>query len=355
MGATTEPTSPEGGLRIANLSGIAHAEDAARRSKSAHLREHAFRTRPEQWGVHPIDTDPPKAAIRSRKVTEPTSRTHPSTASNTSSASRLDHPHRSLPLSATAQGVDCVSLGRVTPHSKGPAQDLDGSESAAYRKYIPVLTPGGLLTCTAAPIQAQVTEPAPEISISEIGPHSRVWETVIAGVDESGNPAWETNSYTELCPGLYYEPDGKWVESRALVEPCANGAAAVHGQHQALVANNLKSLGAIELVMPDGQRLRCTPRFLAYVDPVAGKQELLAEVKDCQGALAPPNQVLDRDCLDSLKATLRYTYRVGGFESDVIREESPTPPEKFGRDPATTRREFWTEWNLSSLCSLDSV
>ena len=209
---------------------------------------------------------------------------------------------------------------------------------------VPCLTIGALWMCALTSTVAQLAEPAPGVSIVEIGPHSRVWQRVVAAVDESGNPAWETNSYTELCTGLYYEQEGKWVESQALIEPCANGAAAVRGQHQALFANNLKSAGAIELVLPDGQRLRCTPRFLAYVDPVAGKQELLAEVKNCQGAIAEPNQVLYRDCLDSLKATLRYTYRIGGFEQDVILEESPPPPEKFGLDPATTRLEFWTEF-----------
>ncbi len=69
---------------------------------------------------------------------------------------------------------------------------------------------------------------------------------------------------------------------------------------------------------------------------------MIGSVKDCAGELHPPNVVLYPDAFDGVKADLRYTYRLGSFEQDVIIKERVALPDGFA--PDTTRLEVWTEF-----------
>ena len=117
------------------------------------------------------------------------------------------------------------------------------------------------------------------------------------------------------------------------------------GQHQVIFAANLNTVGALDLVGPDGRRFRSHVLGLAFTDAASGQSVLIAEVKDCQGAVLPPNQVFYLDAFaGDCRADVRYTYTLGGFEQDIILQEAPPSPAEWGLDPETTRLEVWTEF-----------
>ena len=153
-----------------------------------------------------------------------------------------------------------------------------------------------------------------------------------------------TNSYTELASGMYYLDGGQWLESMELIESVPGGAVARHGQTQVLFANNLATAGAVDLQTSDGKHLTSHVTGLSYFDSASGTNILIASVKDCQGKILPPNQVIYEDAFDGFKASVRYTYTRGSFEQDIILLESPALPEAYGLDPATTRLVVMTEF-----------
>ena len=184
-------------------------------------------------------------------------------------------------------------------------------------------------------------------SVSERGPHHRVWQRVITVTNRLGETLRTTNrAYIELATGLnYQDSQGRWVESREEIEISpSGGAVARQGQHKAKFAGNLNSAGAIELQTPDGKVLRSHVLGLSYFDSATGKSVLIAEVKDSTGVLYPPNVIVYPDAFTDFKADVRYTYTKGGFEQDIILREKPPGPEEYGLDPATTRLQVLTEF-----------
>jgi len=149
----------------------------------------------------------------------------------------------------------------------------------------------------------------------------------------------------ELSAGLNYKNSyGQWTESKEEIETFPNGAIAQHGQYQVIFANNLNSTGAIDLQTPDGKRLRSNILGLAYDDRSTGKNVLIAQIQDSQGELISSNQVLYPDAFAGVKADVRYTYKKGSFDQDVILREQPPTPESFGMSSQTTEIEVLTEF-----------
>ena len=167
---------------------------------------------------------------------------------------------------------------------------------------------------------------------------------VIQTTDADGKTSTKTNSYTELATGLHYLKDGKLVESKAEIALLPQGgAAATQGQHQVYFPANLNG-GVIDLVMPDGRELKSQVRGLGYYDKATGKNVILAEVRDTEGTLYPPNVIVYENAFNGVNADVRYTYRRSGFEQDVIlREQFPTP-KQLGLGSETTRLEVITEF-----------
>ena len=150
----------------------------------------------------------------------------------------------------------------------------------------------------------------------------------------------------ELGSGLHYKNSyGQWVESKEEIDTYPSGAVARRGAFQVIFANNLNSAGAIDLQTPDGKRLRTSILGLAYDDRSTGKNVLIAQIQDSQGELISANQVLYPNAFDGVvKADIRYTYRKGSFEQDVILRERPPAPEAFELNPQTTEIEVITEF-----------
>ena len=116
---------------------------------------------------------------------------------------------------------------------------------------------------------------------------------------------------------MHYLQDGQWLEAKEEIEVFPDGAIARKGVHKVIFAPNINSRGAIQIELPDGQLLKSQVIGLSYIDSTSGKSVWIAQVKDSIGVVTG-NQVVYEDCFDGIKADLRYTYRKGSFEQDVI-------------------------------------
>ena len=111
-----------------------------------------------------------------------------------------------------------------------------------------------------------------------------------------------------------------------------------------IFASDLKSFGAIDQQTPDQQRLRSNILGLAYYDCTTGNSILIAEVQDSRGELISSNQVLYPNAFHGLNADVRYTYRKGCFEQDVILRAQPPSPELYGLNLESVELEVITEF-----------
>jgi hypothetical protein len=196
---------------------------------------------------------------------------------------------------------------------------------------------------TDSPLAAQKSQPS--FSITKRDANSRVWERTTYERSPSGQLVPKKHSYTELATGMHYkDANGQWVESKEEIEVFPGGAIARQGQYQVIFANNLNTAGAIDMQMPDGKRLRSHILSLNYFDTATGNNVPLAEVKDCIGQIVGSNQVLYADAFTGIRASVRYTYRKGSFEQDVILMEQPPVPEAYGLNSASTKLQVLTEF-----------
>src|SRR2546422_6225519 len=141
--------------------------------------------------------------------------------------------------------------------------------------------------------------------VAERGPHHARWQWTTEQVWPDGQTRTEEHKVIELVSGLNYLKDGQWIPAKEEIEIFQDGAVARQGQHQAIWAPNLNSEGAVDLSMPDGQRLRSHLVGLAYTDAATGQSALIAEPKDSLGQVAG-NQVIYRDAVNGpFKADVR--------------------------------------------------
>ena len=199
----------------------------------------------------------------------------------------------------------------------------------AWGVYVSV----GVFVSTSLTQAAVEAEP----QVVERGPNHKV----LLKYSDSGSPV---GSYVELASGMHYWDGAQWAESREEIEIVDGGALAQRGPHKVAFAANANTLGAIDLVGADNTRLRSHVLGLAYTDLATGQSVLFAEIKDSIGELHRPNRVIYPDAFTDVKADLRYTYRRGSFEQDVILQQEPPSPAVYGLNPDTTRMEIFTEF-----------
>jgi hypothetical protein len=102
----------------------------------------------------------------------------------------------------------------------------------------------------------------------------------------------------------------------------------------------------INIVTPDGRRLKVRATFLALHNAVSGQSVLLGEVRPTEGEIIGANTVLYPDAFYAIHADVRYRYTKYSLEQDIILHENIQLPEGFTAEH--TRLEVWSEW-------LDSV
>jgi len=201
---------------------------------------------------------------------------------------------------------------------------------------VPVSTGQSTGTATIQPANYQVVAS---------GPNQNVWQSETYATNADGEVVTNLHQYTELATGLnYQDANGNWMPAQEVIESFAQGAIARQGQHQIIFANNLNTAGSIDLQTPDGKRLLSNILGLGYYDTSSGQSVLIGQIQDSQGELISANQVLYTNAFNGVKADVRYTYRRGSFEQDVILREQPPAPATLGMNPATTELEVLTEF-----------
>jgi hypothetical protein len=181
-------------------------------------------------------------------------------------------------------------------------------------------------------------------SISERGPHYRVWQRIETVTNAIGRVVTNRHSYTELATGLHFRRNGKWVETSEQIDLLPDGsefgAAATNGPHQVFFPDDIYQ-GAIRTITSDGKRLTSRPTVITYFDGT--NNVIIAELTNSIGQILPSgNQVIYTNCFPGL-ADILCTYRKSGFECDLIFRATPPAPKEFNL-PDDCRIQLWTEW-----------
>jgi len=220
------------------------------------------------------------------------------------------------------------------------------------RTSIIVALVGGTATIIA---QVAGPQPAPLVPLESVsvlaeGADYRVIQRVWQFTDESGQVSIRTNRFTALASGLQrVDPaTGRYVPCEALFEQAQDGfIIARRTAHQVILSPDIATpAGAVDMLVPTGERLVSSPLGIAALDVASGKAFMIASVTNSQALLVSPTEVLYAGCFDGLDADIRYTLALDRFEQDVILHQ-PIPPEwltEQGLDPDTTRVLVLTEF-----------
>ena len=140
----------------------------------------------------------------------------------------------------------------------------------------------------------------------------------------------ETGSYIELQGGLHLWTEQGWVETNPRIEVFQDGAVAKNLQYQAIFAPNLATPGAIDLLLPDGQRLRGHLLGLAYTE--GNQSVLIAEVKDCAGVIggAEQNEVTFSDAFTDFNISVQFVLQRDRISQNVIVHQQLPHPSEWG-------------------------
>src|SRR5437667_2107550 len=204
--------------------------------------------------------------------------------------------------------------------------------------------PGGRSQTVTQSVQADLQAPTTNTDYTVVSrdAHSSVWQKVT--VDDSG--VTNISSYTELATGLnFWNPaTQQYEESKEQFYLTKEGyAVATNGQHSLILAPDIATAGAVDLLNADGVRLVSNPMGLSFADSVSGKVVPIAQVTNCLGELTTDNSVVYGRAFDAVRAAIRLTYTRSGFEQDVLLYQQLPSPSEWGLDPATTRIQMWTE------------
>ena len=177
------------------------------------------------------------------------------------------------------------------------------------------------------------------------GPDSKVWQMATFATNDSGDVTTNYTSYTELATGISYLLNGQYVDSVEQVEPVAGGAQAIQGRHQVQWANNANSPGgAVSVTTPNGLQLTSKVFGLAYYDIASGSNAALGQLKDCNGAIVAPNQVLYADAFTNVTADVLYTYTKAGLSQDILIDKCLPAPDAYGLSDTTTILQIYTSF-----------
>jgi hypothetical protein len=189
------------------------------------------------------------------------------------------------------------------------------------------------------------TSASTDYSIVQRGPNSRVWQRTILTTNQSGLVETNINSYTELCTGLCYLQNGQYLDSVEQINITGTGAAATQGPCTVQWAADASTAGgAVQLTSPGGAQFSSRVFGLALSDESTGSNVLIASITNSTGILAGSNQIIYPAAFSDLQADIQDTYKMSGFEQNVILREQPPLPQDYGLNPDTTWIQVLTEF-----------
>jgi len=187
-----------------------------------------------------------------------------------------------------------------------------------------------------------------QAEVVEMGPHHRVWRRTELVPDGMGGWCAEERRVTELATGL-----GRWdagqracVGARAAFEVTESGhVIARETAHQLILPPDLTE-SAVDMLAPDGARLRWQLIGLAIIDRASGQSVLLGEPQPSAAECLGEQEVLYPNALSGIAADVRYRLTLDGLEQDLILREQAAPElvADLGLNPAACRLMVLTEF-----------
>lgn len=198
---------------------------------------------------------------------------------------------------------------------------------------------------TAHTQTAPVMTPVGGARIVGAGPHDRIIEQMWEVTEADGQLLTVTNSYVEIASGLnrFDEASGQWVAASALFETTADGHLIARGTaHQVILAPDIASQPAVDLLTPDGVRLESSPLGILLFDRGSGLSCTLATVRGGAIEALSASEALARDCFEGIEADLGFRLGLASFEVDVVFRERPVLPPGFAEE--STEIQVVSEW-----------
>ena len=188
----------------------------------------------------------------------------------------------------------------------------------------------------------------PQAEVVEMGPHHRVWSRAELVPDGVGGWCAEERRVTELATGLGRWDEGQqaYVAARAAFEVTESGhVIARKTAHQLILPPDL-SESAVDMLAPDGARLRWQLIGLAIIDRASGQSVLLGEPQPSAAECLGEQEVLYPNALSGIAADVRYRLTLDGLEQDLILREQVAPElvADLGLNPAACRLMVLTEF-----------
>jgi hypothetical protein len=175
------------------------------------------------------------------------------------------------------------------------------------------------------------------------GPYSKVWQQNLVSTNAIGDVTTNVQSYEELSTGICYLSNGAYVDSVEEVDPVPGGAQAVQGRHQVQWALNANTPGgAVTVTTPDAKQISSTVFGLAYYDVATGSNAVIGQLKNCNGTIEAPNQVVYADAFSNVTAEICYTYTKAGLSQDIVLLQAPPAPDSYGLSDETTILQVYT-------------
>jgi len=194
------------------------------------------------------------------------------------------------------------------------------------------------LATSAADLQSQDFKATPIDSTPRIisrDANSRVWRTMVAEKDATGQTRLRTSDVTEIGNGLHRATEQGWVETSDLVEIAQTGAVAAHSAHNASFAANDNAAGALQIGLPD-KILQF--HFAGIFLQDANGNSAYFGARDTAGELHPPGTIIYPNCVDGMAVDLIIVNsRAGLSHSLAFRRQFGFTMADLGLDEATTR------------------
>src|SRR4051812_7288286 len=181
-------------------------------------------------------------------------------------------------------------------------------------------------------------------TVVERGPHHNILQSVISE-EIDGKAQIFTNEVTQLGTGLNYwdEEQNSWIPSSNEIELLPSGAVYRKGQFKLIFASNINDPnGNLEWFPAPDTRIAIQTIGIAMTEVATGDSVFIAEMKDTQGFLSGPNEVVYPSCFDHLDADVRISVNPygSGFQNDVILHQRVPDPATFGFQ-GEVRIEAW--------------
>ena len=209
-------------------------------------------------------------------------------------------------------------------------------------------TPDTSVIAEAAALAQPADSTAGALEAVERTAHATTWQiTELFTNDVTGEVSVRPAQFVELADGLNWrDGSGAWRPTRSEFTRVPGGFAVTTGPHNVFLPDALEPDG-VELITPDGLRLRSAPLCLSYFDPVSGESVILAEAQTAFAEQVAPNEIAYAAVLASPAASVHYVYERGSFHQNLVLHEAPPPPESFGLSSAS-RLEFLSEFSSDS-------